>query len=276
MSLRQFGNRTDSRVTRGLVALALFLFPIFAEPRAEGAVTELTSEKITSDLRREPREILDEVKDRIAFIDFDRNADWNEAYLREVFQDGSPEKKPALVLFYDIDNPGETFNIAGSIIFRELTREYPDSSMKFVAIRIPTQEIALYDRMYKESGADRGSERGNYMGIFKHGEGKKKKQLPPMRGLPILALYSPWDVMDGDTPDRNDRTMKLLDIASGMPSTVGTVPIGISDLKHHWIGPNVFMRKAPNGDANIYRRDNTRSWRIAGSLDEIRKTTADP
>ena len=101
MTLETITRRGFLKLGAGVLALAAT--PAFLHS-AQAAGKELTLEEVTKDLQREPRDILNDVKDSITFIDYDKQGKWKQKYFDEVFQEDSKEKKPVLAMFYDRNN----------------------------------------------------------------------------------------------------------------------------------------------------------------------------
>lgn len=198
-----------------------------------------------------PRDILERCKG-MTFIDYDKAGRWKSEYFAEVFQEGSRDKKPVLVLFYN-NTPKENvkeFGMRQSIIFKKLFDKYA-GKIKMVAVNLPVnpREGDAYMDMCKKAGLPSSDP----MGIFSNDEIKDDKQLPPLRGPPSIAMYSPYDVVQRETPENNDGKMKLIDVLFEAPATDGQIHKMALSLPNYWIDINVTK---PNGKY-LYRFNNT-------------------
>ena len=70
--------------------------------------------------------------------------------------------------------------------------------------------------------------------------------------VPSLLLYSPYDILEGETPDNNDGKIKLIDVARKAPTYDGTLTITQAFIDY-WIKPNLLLN--PTEDAyRIFNR----------------------
>lgn len=144
-----------------------------------------------------------------------------------------PHKRPALLL---LDSPLEygtkSYLSRGSaIIFRSLAEKYEDRIDFYVTEGVPTD----------------WSERAkNMFGV-----------LPDyVHGVPSIAMYSPYDITKGETPQKNNGKRKLIDTLRGGPDQE-KIEIGLKILPVWWVEPNLFNKNNPDGDGKLYRFDNT-------------------
>jgi hypothetical protein len=213
-------------------------------------VDALTMSDIRKDMAKgAPYEILKD-SEGMVFITYDEEGKWKEKYFEEVFQEGETEKKPVLVLFYDVDRDGAAYNLRGSIIFKELSKRYKER-IKFVAVDLPWKDI---DSEYHKMTLEAESHHGRGLGILSTPEGKRKKQLPPVKGAPCTVMYSPWEILEGETPDNNDRNIKLLDVSLGAPYSDEEILVWLysgDKAINNWVKYNLF-----NNPGYTYRENN--------------------
>src|SRR3989344_8891145 len=125
-----------------------------------------------------------------------------KAYKRFVFQENlkPEERKPVLVFFYDSDNDlnnhgvGATFRL--SIIFKEIEKTYGDN-INSLAFKVPYTDI--------RSAAPYGKPLEKLIGIW-------------IGGSTHLALYGQYDLLKGETEEKNDGKIKHLDTLEGGPA----------------------------------------------------------
>jgi hypothetical protein len=112
-------------------------------------------------------------------------------YDAEVLQTSTPKGKrmPALVLFYiniDKTNHLENFSGRNAIILKSLVHKYSDK----VTFFFYNSEIIL-----------------DFSKIRKY----------KIKSIPSIAMYSPFDLVKGETPENNDGEIKQVDIVRGAP-----------------------------------------------------------
>jgi hypothetical protein len=206
----------------------------FAKP-----VDALTMNEIQKDMAKGvPYKILRDCEGMV-FIKYDEEGEWKQKYFKEVFQEGETEKKPVLVLFYDIDRDEAAYNLRGSIIFKELNKRYKNR-IKFVAVDLPWKD---QDSEYHKMTLEAKSHHGRGLGIFSTPEGKRKKQLPPVKGAPSTVMYSPWEILEGETPGNNDKNIKLLDVSLGAPYSDEEILLWLysgDKAVNNWVKYNLF------------------------------------
>ena len=236
------------------MALIAFLVLMLSSVTLQAeTIDPITMDEIQREMAKgSPYEIIKDC-DGMVFINYDKQGAWKQKYFKEVFQEGGTDKKPVLVLFYDIDREGVAYNLRGSIIFKELNKKY-NNRLKFLAINLPWKEK---DSEYHKMTLDAKSYHGKGLGIFSTSEGKRRKQLPPIKGAPSIAMYSPWEVLEGETPSNNDMNIKLLDISLGAPYKDEDIPGWLylgDDALINWVKYNLF-----NNPGYTYRENNTAS-----------------
>ncbi|GEM_PF-1826091 len=168
---------------------------------------------------------------------------------------------PGLVFVHDSMLHGTTgFSKRSAIVFKNLSlyfgEKYPGIINFFV---------------YDTSKADDYVFRGKFwpkFGIEIRKEIRKKRW--DMDGVPKILMYSPFDVMEKETPFENDGIVKLIDCApidvwEGCPRrTPGVTHVkrSIDTFTVRWIKPNFYLGLSPKG--YIYRFDNGGQAKIVG------------
>jgi hypothetical protein len=138
-----------------------------------------------------------------------------------------------------IDRDEAAYNLRGSIIFKELNKRYKNR-IKFVAVDLPWKD---QDSEYHKMTLEAKSHHGRGLGIFSTPEGKRKKQLPPVKGAPSTVMYSPWEILEGETPGNNDKNIKLLDVSLGAPYSDEEILLWLysgDKAVNNWVKYNLF------------------------------------
>ena len=149
---------------------------------------------------------------------------------KEIYQYDVDKKlrKPVLVLFYDNDfegTKGDYCTIREAIIFKKLVEKYGDK-IKFIAFDAPTTETNDTKDAY-------------YMLYI-----KRVKDLPRIRGPPSISMFAPYDVVKGETPEKNDGIVKHIDTLYGGPKDDVWLKIWMKNINKYWLPTNIF----PNGE----------------------------
>ena len=180
------------------------LMPHLAMAQQEAKITQ---EDVQNLYDKDPRIILSAIPNIILF-DSESTAHWKETYLREVYQDSDPIKKPVLALFYTsmaYTSPTDV-NSSAAIVVKALAR-YFSSQLRYVAFHFTDKRLT--DEMLANANAETYA---SEMGIFNTAEGKKTRTLPPIRGPPSFALYAPRKSANSSMAH-----MELLDVLIGSP-----------------------------------------------------------
>lgn len=191
----------------------------------------------------------------MTFIDYDGTDAWKEQYLRAVFQDGVKEKKPVLAMVYN-NTPEEGvkgFGMRESIIFKRLHAQY-GSDIYLVAVNLPVDQRKGDEYMGMVNGTTVNDD--NPMGIFTDSNVRKQRRLPPFRGPPSIAMYSPFDVTQGETINKNDGKVKLIDVLCGGPNANWRIGKEWLPFCKEWLSNN------------IYSPNNSWCWRLNNSSSE--------
>jgi thiol-disulfide isomerase/thioredoxin len=163
-------------------------------------------------------------------------------------QPGEKEKKPVVVLFYDNTDrqgrgaPFSEYCPRAAIIFEALVREYK-GTVRFVVMEFDSNPEF---RQRFLSG------RGDTFGITR---------------IPSLAIYSLFDVVKGETPQKNDGKIKQVDIMRGGPVDDSGIFPNLRDARWYWIPCNLLFDVNIERNGSVYRLNNTwREWSIVGQL----------
>lgn len=230
----------------------------------------ITMDEIMQEMKKgSAYEILKDSRE-IVLLSYTPNGSWKNSYLKEVFQENEPVKRPVLVLLYTEEEKGNIdFSLRGAVTFKKLSKLY-GANIKMIAINVPSFiEDKPYDSMYNQAMASPS----NSMGIFATSLGKRKKQLPPARGPPTIVMYSPYEIIEGETPQSNDGKIKLIDMVYGSPFSNKDTQDYIAGLANYWINTNIFLEDNPDKDGKIYRLHNkgADSWKEVGNVNNIKK-----
>ena len=152
------------------------------------------------------------------------------------------DRMPVLAMFYvnhDIENKDPAK--AGSskreaIVLKNLVRKYK-GKIKFVV---------------HEADVDTVKARKNYTGLNRDYN---------VKGIPSIAMYSPWDVVKGETRDKNNGKMTQVDVLRGGPKDNNTLIRWMPSMDPYWIKPNLTK---PNGKwvRRFSNRKNSSSTKI--------------
>ena len=141
-------------------------------------------------------------------------------------QPGEKEKKPVVVLFYNDESEGSHRN---AIIFLNLVRQY-GSKVKFV---IYNEKVDSNWNNAREVDKKHGSKLSLYGSSVN------------------IALYSSFDVANGETPQKNDGKIKQIDIMRGAPGDDLSVYKIFTAHKKVWVPGNLFYN-----NSEVYRFNN--------------------
>lgn len=177
----------------------------------EKTTSELTLEEIAEEVKKPVEEILKGVP--ITYLTPDN-------YEQEVYQAGllKEQKKPVIVLFYGSFVPegakatdregGPSKRLA--IVIRELAKKY--TGIKFCVFDDAKYANPVLSGLAKKEG---------------------------VTGIPSLAMYSPFDLVKGETPEKNDGRIEKIDILSGGPKTEKGLASWIAGCDVRWISTNI-------------------------------------
>ena len=130
---------------------------------------------------------------------------------------------PVLAMFYcnkDPDNGKlDTISARDAIIMKQFVRKYK-GDIKFIVHEADTNPKWHAD--FKRGGTNHDN----------------------IRGIPSIAMYSPWDVVKGETRDKNNGKMTQVDILRGGPKDNNTLIRWMPSMDPYWIKPNLTK---PNG-----------------------------
>ncbi len=138
--------------------------------------------------------------------------------------------KPALVLFYtNKDLTGASKRDA--IMFKKLAEKYGDR-INFVAYKEESRlEKNKFDGMFKLA---------NLFGSTTY-------------GCPSIVMFSYFDLLKGETPNKNNGKLKQIDILRGGPETDQQIPNNLRNFDNWWVKINLLE---PLTD-KTYRFENT-------------------
>ncbi len=148
------------------------------------------------------------------------------------------ERKPVLVFFYHNKDPPWTKPEAkgtayrGAIVFRKLAEKL-SGQIKFVCYTVDSDPIMSAN---------------NYDGF--------NKKLDILT-IPSNAMYSPWDILKGETPNKHDGNIKRIDTVRGSPKSDSSINATLRNHINYWIGPNLLNLPNPDKDGKIYRYNNS-------------------
>ncbi len=143
--------------------------------------------------------------------------------------------KPAMVLFYgNYDDSKGGYSKRDTIIFKKLIEKYGDK-INFIVYNTD-----------KNSGAERTrydgvATRNNLFGVntFR---------------IPSIVMFSYFDLLKGETPEKNDGKLKQIDILRGGPDADWRIQKEwLPFLKDNWVKENIIN---PNGKS-VYRFNNS-------------------
>jgi len=142
-------------------------------------------------------------------------------YDKEVFQKHLPakDKKPSLVMFYeDLPESNDTLGVQYSrgfaSVFKELSKNF-GNKIKFLCYH---------------SNCDEWSKENNHKNI---------RFFYDIRAPPSTAMYGIFDLLKGETPDRNDGKIKRIDTLRGGVKEIKWALSWINDLGKYWIPTNI-------------------------------------
>jgi len=157
-------------------------------------------------------------------------------YKEFVFQENldSKDRKPVLVMFYR-KVKGDTTGAAEreSIILKEIEKIYGDK-INSLAFLVPMEN--------KETGAPYEQPLKDLIGVW-------------IRGAPSIALYGQYDLLKGETEEKNDGKIKHLDTLYKGPLENKTILTGIIGCRDYWINPNAFSIASPNGKIGRFNNE---------------------
>jgi hypothetical protein len=81
-------------------------------------------------------------------------------------------------------------------------------------------------------------------------------------GIPSFSMISKYDVVKGETPEKNDGKLKVIDIARGGPSVNSDINGRIINLSNYWINTNLLLKSNPEGERKVSRLENSfQEWK---------------
>ena len=204
-----------------------FINPIYAQQKQEQKKDMIPMQEIERLMQRQTvDDILREEYDsgRIQKI---RYSPWRGRtnFDESVYQKGNKDKMPVLVLFYagdfqDFTKEQNDCEKREAIIFKELSKKYK-GNIRFVVF---------------EDDTDPNLARNNHQGV---------RATYGIIAPPSIALYSPFDLLKGETPERNNGEIKQIDILRGGPTADKWINPWIPFLSKKWIDTNLTK---PNGE----------------------------
>ncbi len=219
-------------------ALAAGAAVAYAMPRKAHAQHGPTIESIEDELTRLPSEVIR--GSNIIKIDYDGSEKWKEEYLSHVFQDNSLFKKPVLALFTNLEKDTSLYSKTATIILKYLAQTGLSKDVKFLCVNLPPNSAL---REYTQMNINANGTEQNPMG---NPNLHSVRSLPPIRGPPSFALYSPHHYLKGEKIER----FMLVDIAFMSPSDSKNTLIHYRNLEK-WISSLLFS-PLPNGQTYKY------------------------
>ncbi|MEM2916547.1 MAG: hypothetical protein QXT19_04280 [Candidatus Woesearchaeota archaeon] len=125
------------------------------------------------------------------------------------------ERKPVLVFFYlnkdppNVEIPGSAHRDA--IIIKALAQEYSDKI-----------KLVCYN-----ADIDPSMAANNHQGFHR------------MQTIPSIVMFSPWDVVKGETPEKNDGTIKYIDTMRSGPKDNTWLKKWYKNIIKYWIPSNL-------------------------------------
>ena len=149
--------------------------------------------------------------------------------------------KPVVVLFDD-SKPGEKTHIVckrEAIVFKALSEMY-GSKLNF---------IVYNDRdAPKKRGLAPNKEYWNI---------SERSVKEGIKDLPSIAIYSKFDLVKGETPEKNDGILKQVDIMRKGPGINSDILINFENNVFWWINQHILYKPNPDGDRKVYKYNNT-------------------
>ena len=166
-------------------------------------------------------------------------------YKEFVFQeDKKPEERNPVLVFFnhggsDVESDPTGVGRREAIIFKEIERIYGDKiNSLYFRIDWPTDENGKPTKDPKK---------------IPYGGNLEKLIGTWIRAAPSLALYGQFDLLKGETEEKNDGKIKHLDTLFGGPRINEDIDKVIYNCRYCWINPNVFNISS---DGNVYRHNN--------------------
>ncbi len=149
------------------------------------------------------------------------------------------ERKPVLVFFYHNRDPpsakGKGSAHRDAIIFISLAKMF-HNRIKFVGYNADVRQ---------ETNADWF----NKMGLL---------------GIPSISMYSTFDVLKGETVEKNSGQIKQIDVIRGGPLEDKFIAPRTRNNANYWIPTNLFMKQSIDKDNKVYRYNNTGEIKVVG------------
>ena len=143
----------------------------------------------------------------------------------------SEERKPVLAFFYHNKDPPDTLQKGtahrSAIIFKTLAQKFVDK-IKFVCYN---------------AGMDPAKAANNYAWFDKLG----------ILTIPSIAMYSKFDVLKGETVEKNSGQIKQIDVIRGGPVEDKFIAPRTRNNANYWIPTNLFMKQSIDKDNKVYR-----------------------
>ena len=166
-----------------------------------------------------------------------------------VYQKNVPadERMPVFVFFWN-GQPTRNYELSprSAIITKELAKEY-EGKIKFVSYEVHENPKLDWNN--------------------------SKTKFPEKHGVnltPSYGLYSQWDLLKGETPEKNDGEIKQIDIQRDGPEANRNMQAHFENISYYWIRTNIFLKKNPE-DNTIARYENTYQIHPVGDLTPFMK-----
>lgn len=153
------------------------------------------------------------------------------------------EKKPAIVFFYQNYklNQSNDFSKRNAIILRYIFEKYADKI-----------NLICYNMDNLNDAEDTNFDRIAQNGILHKN---------PF-SCPSFVLFSYFDLLNGETPDKNDGKIKPIDVLRGGPDADKYIKNLYDDLTGYWFPMNLFVDHNCEGKKVISRLNNTyKDWK---------------
>ncbi|MFW9817925.1 MAG: hypothetical protein ACFFEW_18595 [Candidatus Thorarchaeota archaeon] len=189
--------------------------------------------------RSTPDQILEEeynngTVQRVNYDNSTKTTNFDELVYQEDLE--PKDRRPVLVMFYDNDtyarSEGDQAVLREAIIFKELANEY-DGKVKFIVFEDDIDPSLVYGR--------------NHGGLLeKYG----------IKKAPSIAMYSFFDLENGETPWNSDGTIKQVDILAGGPTGDKWIENKFLNCSFWWVDQHCLYKPNPDGDGKVYKHKN--------------------
>lgn len=207
---------------------------IASETKAEKPLDEITAAEIKKYMAMDSvdKVLADNYKDgSIKQVKYDKKAE-DTNFDKLVYQKDSKDKKPVMVFFYDSIKAGKPEpSKRDAIIFKKLAQHYA-GKVDFVG----------FDVRETKHWSDDITEKW-----------KKITATYGIKSPPSIAMYSTFDLVNGETPDKNDGNIKQVDILKGAPNSDKYIEPQ-RKMCNYWINHHLLTNEMP---AKIFGFENT-------------------